>query len=149
MAPRTTGAAGLAELAEVVRTALTDGDLEKYRDLLAPNAHWGPPDSPQWGCQNRSQIINWYKAAQDQGMRATVTEVVTGTDSLLVGLMVRGRGEEGEHGDAGHGGQADEEPGTEPRWQVLKVHDGLIIDICGYDDRAEAAARAGVSNPAG
>ena len=121
------------ELAEVVRTALTDGDLETYRDLLAPNAHWGAPDSPQWGCQNRNQIIKWYKAAQDEGMRYTVTEVVTGTDSLLVGMMVRGRGEEGE------------ENGIQPRWQVLTVLDGLIIDICGFEDRAEAAARVGVA----
>jgi hypothetical protein len=126
-------ATSLDELAQIVRTALSEGDLDTYKDLLAPNAHWGPPDSPQWGCQNRNQIIKWYKTAQDEGMHATVTEVVSGTGALLVGLMVRGRGDEGEAA------------GIQPRWQVLKVQDGLVTDICGYDDRAEAAHRAGVA----
>jgi hypothetical protein len=120
------------ELAELVRTALTDGDLATYRDLLAPNAHWGAPDSPQWGCQNRNQIIKWYQAAQDGGLRYTLTEVVTGHESLLVGMMVRGRADESDAN------------AIQPRWQVMKVQDGLIVDICGFEDRAEAAARAGV-----
>ena len=127
-------AMSMEELAGVVEAALTDGDLEAYRDLLAPNAHWGAPDSPQWGCQNRNQIIKWYQAAKDEGMRYTITEVVPGSDALLVGMMVQGRGEEGEAN------------GIQPRWQVLQVEDGLIIDICGFEDRAEAAARVGVAS---
>ena len=114
-----------AELADKVRVALESADLDAYEELLAPDVHWGPPDSPQWGCHNRNEVLSWYKTARRNGMSANVTEVVAGPDSLLVGLAVSGR-----------------EPSL--RWQVLRVKDGLIVDIAGYDDRTEAASRAGV-----
>lgn len=114
-----------AELAEKVKAALESADIDAYRELLAPDVHWGPPDSPEWGCHNRNEVLAWYKEARRTGMSATVTEVVAGPECLLVGLEVSGR--------------------DEPlRWQVLRVRDGLISDIAGFDDRAEAAARAGV-----
>ncbi len=80
------------ELAERVRAALSSGDLDAYRELLAPDAHWGPADSPTSGCRNRNQILDWYRAAREEGIRATVQEVVAGRDFLLVGLSVSGRG---------------------------------------------------------
>src|SRR5215469_2858108 len=102
----------LEELAVLVRSALTEGNLDAYQDLLAPNAHWGAPDTPEWGCHSRSQILSWYKAAQDEGMRAVVTEVVPGADALLVGVMVAGRAGAQESGE------------EEPRWQVMTVENG-------------------------
>jgi ketosteroid isomerase-like protein len=122
----------ITELADLVRSALTDGDLDAYQDLLAPNAHWGPPDDPEWGCHNRSEILAWYKAARGEGMRAVVEEVVPGAGALLVGVTVSGTV------------AAEEGGGAAPRWQVMTVRDGRITDICGFDDRAEAARRAGV-----
>ena len=115
------------DLAETVRVALESADLDAYQELLAPDVHWGAPDSPQPGCSNRNQVLSWYKRARDDGMTARVTEVVPGPECLLVGLEVSGR-----------------EPSL--RWQVLRVEDGLIVDITGFDDRAEAAARAGVGS---
>jgi hypothetical protein len=122
----------LGDLADVVRSALTAGDLEAYQHLLAPDAHWGPPDDPGWGCHSRHEILAWYKAAQAEGMRAVVTEIIPGADCLLVGLKVSGPAAAQEAGESA------------PRWQVLTVRDGLIVDICGFDDRAEAADRAGI-----
>ena len=113
------------DLAEKVRTALESSDLEGYEELLAPDVHWGPPDSPEWGCRNRHDVLSWYKKARDAGVSARVTEVVAGTNCLLVGLEVSGREES-------------------LRWQVLRIKDGLIADIAGFDTRDEAAARAGV-----
>lgn len=113
------------DLAEKVRVALESADLDGYQELLAPDVHWGPPDSPGWGCRNRNEVLSWYKKARDTGMRARVTEVVAGTDCLLVGLEVSGREES-------------------LRWQVLRIRDGLIADIVGFDSRDEAAARAGL-----
>lgn len=120
----------MQDLAERVSTALDAGDLDAYGDLLAPDVHWGPPDSPQWGCHNRVEVLKWYRKARGKGMRATVTEVVAGSDHLLVGLTVGGRRPAGDDG---------------LRWQVLTVKDGLIADICGFDTREEAVARAGMA----
>jgi hypothetical protein len=66
-------------------------------------------------------------------MRARVDEVVAGTDCVLVGLTVSGKP------------APDEGGAPASRWQVLAVNDGLIVDICGFDDRDQAAARAGIS----
>lgn len=112
-------------LAGQVRAALGSPDLTAYKDLLAPDVYWGPPDSPQWGCHNREQVLAWYRKARRKGVSANVTEVVAGRDALLVGLDVTGREDS-------------------LRWQVLRVRDGLITDICGFDNRDEAATRAGV-----
>ncbi len=120
------------ELAERVAAALEGGDLDAYHELLAPGVHWGPPDQAEWGCHNRREVLAWYKAARRQGLQARVDEVVAGTDCILVGLSVMG-----------HRG-SDEGPVPRPRWQVLTINDGLIVDICGFDDRHQAAARAGI-----
>jgi hypothetical protein len=60
-----------------------------------------------------------------------VTEVVPSRDHLLVGLVVTGTA------------AAFDEGGEARRWQVLTVRDGLIVDIRGFDDRVQAAARIG------
>lgn len=125
-------AATLEDLADAVRAALGDGNLDAYQELLDPDVRWGPPDDPEWGCKNRRQVLTWYQAAQDRGMAASVNEVVPGDGCLLVGLTVSGP-------------PAAEEPsGTVERWQILTVKDGRISDIRGFDDRETAAARAGV-----
>jgi hypothetical protein len=62
------------------------------------------------------------------GARAVVTEVTAGARALLVGLEVSG---------TPVGGVAE-------RWQVLTLKGDRIADICGFDDRAAAAVRAGV-----
>jgi hypothetical protein len=126
--------ANIGELAVQVRAAMETGDLEAYQDLLAPDVHLGPVDEADWGCHNRSEVLAWFKAAREKGVRATVNEVVIGTHCLLVGLTVSGTQ------------AADDLGGAAPRWQVLTVKDGYIADICGFDDRDQAAARAGVSS---
>jgi ketosteroid isomerase-like protein len=124
----------MAELAETVKQALDSGDIEKYATLLAPDATWGAPDDNEWGCHDRREVLGWYRRAREAGMRAEVSEVVVGTDKLLVGLRVSGRAE------------ADEQSGPVDRWQVLTIRDGLVADIRGFEDRDEAARRAGVTN---
>ena len=65
-------------------------------------------------------------------MRASVTEVTVVADKVLVGLRVVPTLQAGLGG-----GQAD-------RWQVLTVAAGRVVDIRGFGDRDEAAARAGL-----
>jgi ketosteroid isomerase-like protein len=118
----------MEHLAERVRTALQSGDLTAYRELLDPNVRWGPLDDPSSGCTNRDEVLTWYRRGRARGVRAAVTETVVQGDTILVGLRVTGN--------------PAEEPGGEvDRWQVLRVVDGRIVDIRGFDDRVEAARR--------
>ncbi len=125
-------ASDLEELVGQVRTALEEPDLAGYKELLAPDVRWGPADEPEWGCRNRGQVLSWYRAARERGVRATVEEVVVGDGCLLVGLTVATPPADGAEG------------ATTARWQVLTVTDGQVSDIRGFDDRQSAAARAGV-----
>jgi ketosteroid isomerase-like protein len=123
-----------ADLADRVATALGSADLDAFADLLAPDVQWGPVNDFVSGCHNRQEVLAWYRAGRDRGVRAQVTEVVAGADKLLVGLrVVRNPGANGADGSA-------------ERWQVLTVRDGQVADIRGYDDRAEAATCAGLDD---
>jgi ketosteroid isomerase-like protein len=123
-----------AELTVRVRVALERGDLDAIRDLLDPDARWGAPEGPHdTDCQNREQVVAWWAGARAAGARAVVTEVTVGAGTLLVGLEVTGTPAASEAG------------GTAERWQVLTLRGDRIVDIRGFDDRAAAAARAGVS----
>ena len=123
-----------AELTVRVRVALECGDLDAIRDLLDPDARWGAPDGPHDAdCQNREQVVAWWAGARAAGARAVVTEATVGAGALLVGLEVTGTPAAREAG------------GAAERWQVLTLRGDRIVDIRGFDDRAAAAARAGVS----
>lgn len=122
-----------AVLAGRVRSALESGDLDAIRDLLDPDARWGAPEGPSdTDCRNRGEVIAWWAGARAAGVRAVVTEVTVGPGTLLVGLEVTGTPAAREAG------------GAAGRWQVLTVKGDRIADIRGFEDRAAAAARAGV-----
>lgn len=116
------------QLAGRVAAVLEAADLAAFRDLLDPAVHWGPPGDPAPPCQNRDQVLSWWRRARDSGVRAHVAEALAFGDRILVGLKVTGAADGGEH----------------DRWQVLTVRDGRVADIVGFDDRAEAAAWAGI-----
>jgi len=122
------------ELAEQVTDALDSGNLEAISHLLHPNARWGAPDDDNPTCHNRNQVLNWARQATESGVRARVIEVAVSGDKILVGLKVAGRSALGEPN------------GDMDRWQVMTVVDGKIADIRGFEDRAEAALRAGVGS---
>ena len=121
-----------AEIAPRLAAALGAGDLDALAELCAPDLCWGPPDDPASGCHRREEALAWYRAARDRGRRAEVTEVSVGANAILVGLRVF---------DLTAGQRAAD--GVE-RFQVMAVRDGHIADIRGFDDRTEAAARAGI-----
>ncbi len=128
-----TGPAGVTgELAGRVRAALESADLSAIADLLDPEVRWGAPNDPSPACQNRDQVLNWYRRGAEAGTRARVTEIVVKGDRIVVGLAVVDTNSAAEHG------------GEMERWQVLTVRAGLVVDIVGYDDRPEALARARV-----
>jgi ketosteroid isomerase-like protein len=119
-------------LAGLIGQALAAADLDAYADLLHPDVRWGAPGDRHPPCQNRAQVLAWYRGGRAAGMRARVTETVTAGDKILVGLRVSGA--ESDPGDAGEVN----------RWQVLTLRDGMVADIRGFDDRDEATAAAGL-----
>jgi hypothetical protein len=58
-------------------------------------------------------------------------------DQILIGLKVAGNR------------AADARSGEAERWQVLTVRGGRVVDIVGFDERGEAAARAGLGTDPG
>lgn len=116
----------MTEIAAQVSLALQSADLDSFADLLDPNVRWGAPGDQVFGCQNRDQVLAWYRRGRARGVSARVTETVVQGDRILVGLQI------------------DDKPGAETsqsganRWQILTVRHGRIADIRGFEDRADA-----------
>jgi len=119
-------------LAKQVRAALESANLSAFSDLLDPDVRWGAPGARRPACRNRNQVLAWYERGKESGTEASVIDVSVLGDRLLVALTVRGSSEARERG------------GAALRWQVLTVKGGRVVDIVGFDDRAEALAHAGV-----
>jgi ketosteroid isomerase-like protein len=122
---------GMDETAALVRKALTSEDLSAFTELLDPDVTWGAPGARNPSCKNRSQVLSWYQRGQEAGIRGTVNDVEVVGDRLLVSMTVRGSKDAGERG------------GAALRFQVLTVLNGKIVEIVGFDDKAEAVSYAG------
>ena len=118
------------ELAAQVRKALAAEDVSAFADLLDPNVTWGAPGARNPTCKNRSQVLSWYKRGREGGVRGSVFDVEVLGDQLLVSMTLRGT--KGAH----------ERGGTALRFQILTVREGRIVDIVGFDDKAEALSHA-------
>jgi ketosteroid isomerase-like protein len=118
------------ELAEQVKQALVAEDVSAFAELLDPDVTWGAPGARHPTCQNRNQVLRWYQRAQEAGVRGSVFDIDVVGDRLLVSLSVQGT--EG----------ARERGGAALRFQVLTVRDGRIVDIVGFDEKAEALSHA-------
>src|ERR1700694_741205 len=113
-------------IAQQVKIALEAADLSDFSELLDPDVHWGAPDDPSPSCQNRDQVLAWYRRRRESGGRARVSEVVVLGDRILVGLAVVGNQ------------AARERQGEVERWQILTVRGGRVVDIVAFDERSEA-----------
>jgi hypothetical protein len=114
------------EIAVLVRQALLAEDLSAFTDLLDPNVTWGAPGARNPTCKSRDQVLAWYQRGRDAGVRGSVFDIEVFGDRLLVSMSVRGT-EDAQ----GRGGAA-------LRFQVLTVQNDKIVDIVGFDDKAEA-----------
>jgi hypothetical protein len=121
----------MEHLALLVRRAIEHGDVESFAELMDPAVRWGPPGDPSPPCQNRDQVLSWYRRGQDRGVTASVNSVTVLGDHLVVELVVRGSETARDRGGAGL------------RWQVLTVARGRVTHIVGFDDRVETLAHAG------
>ena len=110
-------------IADQVRVALSSADLSEWKALLSPDVHWAPPDDEGSGCQNRDEVMRWYRRGREAGARATVTELAVEGDKILVGLVVQRPDGEAE------------------RWQILTVGPLGVSDIGGFEARDDALER--------
>jgi ketosteroid isomerase-like protein len=124
-------------IARQVSAALAAADLAAFSELLDPDVRWGPPGDPAPPCQSRHQVPAWSRRGREAGVRARVSETVVRGDQILIGLKVAGNR------------AADARSGEAERWQVLTVRGGRVVDIVGFDERGEAAARAGLGTDPG
>lgn len=120
----------MERVARQLRAGYETGDVGLLAEILDPSVRWGAPGDPSPPCQSREQVIAWYERAKTSGVSAHVTEVEALGDRLLVGLVVRG-------GDAGR-----ERGGLASRWQLFTVRGGKVVDIVGFEQRAEAESFA-------
>jgi ketosteroid isomerase-like protein len=117
---------GMDEMAVLVRRALAAEDLSAFTELLDPAVTWGAPGARNPSCKNRNQVLAWYQRGRDAGVRGSVHDVEVLGDRLLVSMSVRGT-----EGARDRGGAA-------LRFQLLTVRNGKVVDIVGFDDKAEA-----------
>lgn len=62
------------QIAGRIQEVLAVADLSEFRDLLHPDVRWGAPEDLGSGCQNRNQVLAWYRRGREAGVRAEVTE---------------------------------------------------------------------------
>jgi len=115
----------MEQLASRVRVAMAVEDLSAFGELLHPDVTWGAPGAHP-GCKSRNQVLVWYQRGREAGVRGSVFDIEIIGDRPLVSMSVRGTEEAQERG------------GTALRYQVLTVRNGRVIDIVGFDDKAEA-----------
>jgi ketosteroid isomerase-like protein len=120
----------MEQMAEQVRKALVAEDLSAFSEFLDPDVTWGAPGASNPSCKNRNQVLSWYQRGQEAGVRGRVFDVEVEGARLLVTMSVRGTDDAQERG------------GTALRFQVLTVRDSRIVEIVGFDDKADALAYA-------
>lgn len=124
-------ASTMDQVAGQVRAALAGENLSAFAELLDPNVTWGAPGTRNPSCKNRNQVLAWYQRGREAGVRGSMFDVEVIGDRLLVSMSVRGTENARERG------------GAALRYQVLTVRNDRIVDIVGFDDKAEAIIHAG------
>jgi hypothetical protein len=118
----------IQETAALVRRALAAEDVDAFAELLDPAVTWGAPGATNPTCKSREQVLAWYQRGRDAGVRGSVYDVEVLGNRLLVSMSVRGTENAKERG------------GAALRFQVLTVRSGMVVDIVGFDDKADALA---------
>ncbi|HUI02542.1 MAG TPA: nuclear transport factor 2 family protein [Acidimicrobiales bacterium] len=121
---------GTHAVAVGLREAYARRDLTLLGPLLADDVRWGEADHPR-ACRNRADVLRTYAAVMGEGAEGEVTELAEGSEGILCGLTVRWP----------EGGRRR---GPGALYHVYVVRHGRIAEIRPFDDRARAAAAAGV-----
>ena len=121
--PGSLGTGVMAEIARHLETASRDLDLELLGSLLHPEVRWTGL------CNDRTQVLDWYRAVLAEGVEVSVRSVEVDRDAVVLGLTV------------GRRAQGARPAPPQPLYQVYTVHDAQIVEIHGYPDRESALTR--------
>jgi hypothetical protein len=124
-APGSLGTGVMAEIARQLEIVSRDLDLDLLGSLLHPQVRWTGL------CNDRTQVLDWYRAVLAEGIEAAVRSVEVDRDAVVVGLAVSRRA------------QGARSASPQPLYQVFTVRDAQIVEIHGYPDRASALTRGG------
>jgi ketosteroid isomerase-like protein len=122
--------AGTHAIAVELRRAYATRDLTLLGPLLADDVQWGDVGHPR-GCRNRADVLRTYANIMGEGADGDVTEMAEGTAGILCGLSV-------------HWPDGVRRDRPTSLFHVYLVRDGKIAEIRPFDNRARAAALAGV-----
>lgn len=117
--------------------ALSRGDYDAVEAVFAPDAKWRAVEEGPWNCESRSQILSVMRDNRAAGaLRGEVEEVRdVGSDRAIVAFRPAQQGTDAWPLDNGI------------RYVVLTLDDGgLVSEMKGCRDRAEAIAYAGASD---
>jgi SnoaL-like domain len=129
-------------IAESLRDAFEADDVTRVASLLASDVRWGGEEDTDDTCHTRDQVLAWYGRIRDRGVRARVTEVIDAGDRVVLGLALHVPG--ANPGAPLPGRLVDpSRPMPAHLFQVFRIVDGLVVDIRGFPERAEAVAFAG------
>lgn len=117
------GTGVVADVARHLEAAYRGRDLELLGSLLHPEVRWTGL------CQNKAQVLDWYRTLLAEGNVATVESVEVDHDAVVLGLTVARQAE-----------GARPAPGQK-LYQVFTVDDAQIVDIRAYPDRHRALNR--------
>ena len=122
-APGSLGTGVMAEIARQLKVASRDLDLHLLGSLLHPEVRWTGL------CNDRTQVLDWYRAVLAEGIEASVRSVEVDRDAVVLGLTV------------GRPARGARPAPPEPLYQVFTVRDAQIVEIRGYPDRDSAMTR--------
>jgi hypothetical protein len=114
----------MAEIAQHLEAAYRHRDLELLGSLLHPQVRWTGL------CQNRAQVLDWYRGLVAEGTVATVENVEVDRDAVVLGLSVARQAE----------GARQAPP--QRLYHLFSVEDDQVVEIRAYPDRTSALARS-------
>jgi hypothetical protein len=118
----------IEQIADRVRTAFTAREPSALAPLFAPEARWGD-------CVGAEQIIDWMEGVADQGVEATLVELQSHDDRLVLTIDLRGIT------------SASESPDERRYYQTAFVVDDQIIELQDAADPDNALAARPTAPP--
>lgn len=116
----------LREIGGQLQVAYGTSDLELFASLLDPEVHWGAGPRE---CANRAEVLSWYRALMERGARGRIADLEYLPEAILATV------EFALDSDSTRAA-------PDVTYQVLRVDNGLIVEITGYPSLA--TAREGV-----
>ncbi len=102
-------------------------DAEAFAHILCDDVFWGDPEYPQEpdACHSAEEVLTHYQGMIEQGVSATVTEILTELNMVALGLLISWPPEFENNAPRTH-------------YQIFRFRDDRIDLICGTEDREKA-----------